>query len=261
MLRPAISDPVLIKPNEINFLRSWNFGREPDLPSNSSSSEHLFGGIYMCLSDNNANDTKMPKSEREKRQKKLEFQLKRRNSVLMANYKEELSLPGGMKRSYSCVELGKIYCRETTQTKRVSFSVTVPPPAYPDIAKTTYDLCPPKITARPILVRRNTTYSGKDCLVHMDFDSFIAWRRGSKMSDDVEKQKKMSKKEKEANALGKTRKSSSDSIKKEETENRDWWIVRVMKLGFDSCFQRRRVTPSPPPSTNDAIVVSIVNAN
>ena len=52
---------------------------------------------------------------------------------------------GGMRRSWSCVELGKFSCRETTQTKRVSFSVTVPPPAYPDIENTAYDLCPPKV--------------------------------------------------------------------------------------------------------------------
>ncbi|CAL2050752.1 unnamed protein product [Caenorhabditis brenneri] len=242
MLRPAVSDPVLIKPNEINFMRGWNSGREPHL-STSSSAEILYG-LYLNLSEANANDTRMPRSEREKRQRKLQYQLKRRNSVLMANFKEELSQPvaASMRRSWSCVELGKIYCRETTQTKRVSFSVTVPPPAYPDIENTAYDLCPPKISARPILVRRNTTYSGKDNLVHMDFDSFIAWRRGSKMSDDVKPTKKQSKKEKDI----KTRRKDSDDTKKEEMEHGDWWIVRIAKMGFESCFRRPRVTPTPP---------------
>ncbi|KAF1748459.1 hypothetical protein GCK72_024926 [Caenorhabditis remanei] len=250
MLRPAVSDPVLIKPNEFNFLRGWNTDREPYLPTDSSS-EHLYG-IYVSLSDANANDTKMPRSEREKRQRKLQFQLKRRNSVLMANFKEELYQPvGGMRRSWSCVELGKFYCRETTQTKRVSFSVTVPPPAYPDIENTAFDLCPPKISARPILVRRNTTYSGKDNLVHMDFDSFTAWRRGSKMSDDVKMSKKKStKKEKETNGSVK-RKDSDDDVKKEEMEHGDWWIVRVAKMGFESCFRRRRINPSPPSSEEE----------
>uniref|UniRef100_A0A1I7US94 MSP domain-containing protein n=2 Tax=Caenorhabditis tropicalis TaxID=1561998 RepID=A0A1I7US94_9PELO len=246
MLRPAVSDPVLIKPNEFAFLRSWNLDRDPYLPTDSSS-EHLYS-LYVSLSDANANDTKMPRSEREKRQRKLQFQLKRRNSVLMANFKEELTQPGGMRRSWSCVELGKVYCRETTQTKRVSFSVTVPPPAYPDIENTAYDLCPPKISARPILVRRNTTYSGKDNLVHMDFDSFIAWRRGSKMSDDVKPSRKQSKKEKEANPA--KRKDSEDS-KKDEMEHGDWWIVRIAKMGFESCFRRPRVNPSPPPSNDE----------
>eukprot|EP00081_Caenorhabditis_elegans_P026593 NP_510148.1 Uncharacterized protein CELE_C34E7.3 [Caenorhabditis elegans] len=236
---------------------------EPYLPTDLSS-EHLFG-IYVSLSDANANDTKMPKGEREKRQKKLQYQLKRRNSVLMANFKEELFQPiaAGMRRSWSCVELGNISCHETTQTKRVSFSVTVSRPAQQDIEKTTYDLCPPKISARPILVRRNTTFSGKDNLVHMDFDSFTAWRRGSKMSDDVEKQRKKSMKEKEKEANGGSRmkiRKDSNSSKKEDMEHGDWWIVRVAKMGFESCFQRRRITPSPPP-TNETDLKSPVNAN
>ncbi|CAP34754.1 Protein CBG16928 [Caenorhabditis briggsae] len=248
MLRPAVSDPVLFKPNEIAFLRGWNLDREPHIPT-ASSSELLYG-LYVNLSEANANDTKMPRSEREKRQRKLQFQLKRRNSVLLANFKEEMTRPiaAGMRRSWSCVELGRTSCRENTQTKRVSFSVTVPPPAYPDIESTTYDLCPPKISARPILVRRNTTYSTKDNHIHMDFDSFIAWRRGSKMSDDVKPQPKKNKNKGESR-----RKDSNDSTKKEEMEHGDWWIVKIAKMGFESCFRRPRVTPSPQESTDEKL--------
>lgn len=66
------------------------------------------------------------------------------------------------------------------------------------------------------------------------------------MSDDVKTQKKKStKKEREANG-GSRRKDSNDSTKKEEMEHGDWWIVRIAKMGFESCFRRPRVTPSPP---------------
>lgn len=99
------------------------------------------------------------------------------------------------------------------------------------------------------------------------------------MSDDVEKQRKKSMKEKEKEANGGSRmkiRKDSNSSKKEDMEHGDWWIVRVAKvklfhcseqiqyyyiqMGFESCFQRRRITPSPPP-TNETDLKSPVNAN
>lgn len=53
------------------------------------------------------------------------------------------------------------------------------------------------------------------------------------MSDDVEqiRKKSMTAKEKEAN--GSAKRKDSGSLKKEEAENVDWWIVRVIKVRKD----------------------------
>ncbi|CAI5455627.1 unnamed protein product [Caenorhabditis angaria] len=277
MLRPSRSDPVLIKPSYSEFVRKWNNMKYEGYSFVAPIAVDQLYGIFVTIADSSKsvvsasspsapgssatffsahNNLKMSKTDRQRREKKLAFQLKRRNSVLMANCREVINVPGGMRRAWSSVELRETCCQETTTTKRVSFSVNLPKSSAPnnhyEMDRGTYDLGPAKIPARPIL--RRTTYSGgKDSLEHMDFDMFTAWRRGSKMSDDCEKSRKKSIKEEES--LGKTR--------REKASDDMCWIVRVVKMGFDSCFQRRRVTPSPPPTTissNDELTTSTTNS-
>ncbi|CAB3400161.1 unnamed protein product [Caenorhabditis bovis] len=193
-------------------------------------------------------------SSKKRKQRKLEYRLRRKNSVLMANFREEFTTPGGLQRSWSCVELGKTQCRETTSTKRVSFSLRTPTNSVENLES----LPNPKKEPRSIL-RSNTSFlGGKDSLTHMDFDTFSAWRRGSKMSDDVVRFQQCSVPTLEEMKRKQKRKENDEENHTAISED-DWWIVKVFKLGITSCFNRRSVNPDPPETINvDSLINMII---
>ncbi|CAD6193282.1 unnamed protein product [Caenorhabditis auriculariae] len=234
MLRHWRSDPVLIKPSYTEFIRKWNSN---DLFETGFCTADLYG-IVITLSEVNylTKEESTPFEERDKRQRKLSHQMKRRNSVILANIREEEFQTASSKRWNSSEEIrrGRL---ESTNSKRVSFSVNAPSvqkfSAPPSLHQLDLDL------PRPIL--RKPSINGKETLCHMDFDTFVAWRRGSKLSDDVMRSRKEA-------LFGKDQPSKSSCG--------DCWLFSAVKSVFESCLKKPRINPSDN-DKKDTDVISI----
>ncbi|CAJ0584018.1 unnamed protein product, partial [Mesorhabditis spiculigera] len=217
-MRRALSDPVLIKPSHENFLVEWNAIEQA--PSIYDKDADPLYGILIRIAELDLSGVPRHSSaeERYKIGQKVERQQRRRHSIMLANLRDAGYTAEGLKESSSAPDILQLCFSSHMDRKRVSFGIEaiLPPSYHSGLAS------PSSPNARPILLKKcidqiDTTLP----LSHMDFDTFAAWRRGSKMSIDLQAKK---------------RKESKSSIPERPEPHHP---LAFVKSALISCFQRR----------------------
>ncbi|CAJ0933542.1 unnamed protein product, partial [Mesorhabditis belari] len=184
-MRRARSDPVLIKPSQKDFMQNWN-SVEPEPSCYDRDADPLYG-ILIRIAELDLSGVPRHSSaeERYKMGQKMERQQKRRHSIMVANMTVAGYSDDGIRQSTSAPDILQLYLSAGFHPKRVSFSIeAILPPTYHSGLRTEN---PPSPSSKPILLRRSMDQIDTSLpLTHMDYDMFAAWRRGSRLSIDVQ---------------------------------------------------------------------------
>uniref|UniRef100_A0A1I7X439 C2 NT-type domain-containing protein n=1 Tax=Heterorhabditis bacteriophora TaxID=37862 RepID=A0A1I7X439_HETBA len=178
-MRYSRSDPVLVKPSHLDFLSEWDISTDVN-----STNDPLYGILVrICDIDLSGAHADMSLSERYKYGKKMERRAKRRRSVLIANSRENTDRMSHLRRTCSSPDVVSS-CSHSDATKRVSFSLTADEYCEDSKAQNNRYSMKSSCSLKPILVRKHRELSSP--LFHMDYELFNAWRRGSRMSGELE---------------------------------------------------------------------------
>ncbi|GMR33304.1 hypothetical protein PMAYCL1PPCAC_03499 [Pristionchus mayeri] len=234
-LRHALSDHTLYKPSLNCFIKMWNC-------SDSETPEQLLDAHRLAIAFSlkekeliEQEQANLSESElRElRRQEKRARRERRRNSVLMLSMQEQKDEPFfSLPRASSAPDVRPWRLRASDKNKnnkRVDFTLEklALPKAYGDAVKP----LPP--VNRPILVKKRKI----SCLPPsevpiVDYETFAAWRRGSRMSLDVAMQEQVIAYNKELKA-------------KMEAERKRKSLVSNLADALKQCFLHRSARTSP----------------
>ncbi|PAV78595.1 hypothetical protein WR25_09586 [Diploscapter pachys] len=218
-------------------------------------------GVLIKISD--YDNSPASKAERMYYRSKCEKKLRRAKSLMMAQSKfEERQLKDpalfrqNLHRSNSSVDL-HVGNQTPRMRKRVSFSfinenIMIDVELTNSPRRHCSDPNPNVLRPqRPILRKRSRATSLP--LSHMDFDSFAAWRRGSRLSDDVVEYLTVS----ELKEVQKRHAKKMKLLKKEEKEaarqlkQRNWNLCSAIKNAFLVCFSSKRCMKTSPENSNE----------